>query len=224
MEAQTHRLPIDSLHPHPDNSNRMPRDRYRKLVLHLKRSGRYPPIIVRPMSLPEGAGEEAGYQILDGHHRIRALRELGHEHAVCSVWRVDEDEALLMLATLNRLEGSDDPYKRSALLAKLSSRRTSAECDASSLARFLPENVADIERLLKLQDPPPPPSPPTPLDEMPVATTFFFKPDVRRRLLDTLADIGPSHEAALLSLLDQHVAGAASPVVEDESNAQAGEP
>ena len=37
-----------------------------------------------------------------------ALRRLGRASARCEVWAVDDDEAMLLLATLNRLQGRDD--------------------------------------------------------------------------------------------------------------------
>jgi ParB-like chromosome segregation protein Spo0J len=41
-------IPLDKLHPHPDNANRMTDETMRKLTDHLREFGRYPPIIVRP--------------------------------------------------------------------------------------------------------------------------------------------------------------------------------
>ena len=41
-------VPLANLHPHPLNANVLPEDLRAKLKAHIKRSGRYPNIIVRP--------------------------------------------------------------------------------------------------------------------------------------------------------------------------------
>jgi len=66
-------IPLDDLLPHPLNSNVMPPDLQAKLRAHIKRTGRYPFLVVRPH--PDVAGK---YQVLDVHHRIVVLRDLGH--------------------------------------------------------------------------------------------------------------------------------------------------
>ena len=66
-------IPLDDLLAHPLNSNVMPPDLQAKLRVHIKRTGRYPFLVVRPH--PGGGGK---YQVLDGHHRVAILRDLGH--------------------------------------------------------------------------------------------------------------------------------------------------
>src|SRR5258708_1872303 len=107
-------VPLDDLVAHPLNSNVMSPDLTAKLRAHIKRTGRYPYLIVRPH--PE---EQGKYQVLDGHHRVAVLRELGHTEARCDVWEVNDREARLLLATLNRLQGQDQPRKRAELIHEL---------------------------------------------------------------------------------------------------------
>ncbi len=95
-------VPLNELVAHPLNSNVMPEEFQAKLRAHIKRTGRYPFLVVRPH--PEEPGK---YQVLDGHHRVAILRELGHTEARCDVWEVDDREARLLLATLNRLQGQE---------------------------------------------------------------------------------------------------------------------
>src|SRR3989475_12882153 len=123
--------------PHPLNSNVMSPDLQAKLRAHIKRTGRYPFLVVRPH--PEEAGK---YQVLDGHHRVAVLRDLGHAEARCDVWEVDDREAKLLLATLNRLQGQDQPRKRALLLHELL-----GETSAGDLAGLLPESEKQIEEL-----------------------------------------------------------------------------
>ncbi|MGB2998861.1 MAG: ParB/RepB/Spo0J family partition protein [Phycisphaerae bacterium] len=155
-------IPLEALDPHPENANRMTEHLFEKLKGHLERTGRYEPLVVRPLG-------EARYQILNGHHRVRALAALGHTHARCDVWEVDDAEARLLLATLNRLEGKDDPSARALLLSHLAEGRSVEE-----LSRLLPEPPDAVERLLRLAEPPPEPIAPEDLAPLPRAMTFFL--------------------------------------------------
>lgn len=130
-------VPLDDLVPHPLNANYMADELKEKLKVNIKRTGRYPHLIVRPH--PKEAGK---YQVLDGHHRIDILRDLGHSEARCDVWDVDDREAKLLLATLNRLAGQDIPVRRANLLHELL-----REMSVDDLAGLLPESDRQIEDL-----------------------------------------------------------------------------
>src|SRR2546422_8362532 len=130
-------VPLDDLLPHPLNSNVMSADLQAKLRAHIKRTGRYPFLVVRPH--PDDAGK---YQVLDGHHRVAVLRDLGHTEARCDVWQADDREAKLLLATLNRLQGQDQPRKRAELIHELL-----GEMSLDDLAGLLPESDRQIEEL-----------------------------------------------------------------------------
>src|SRR4030095_9435112 len=123
-------VPLDDLRAHPLNSNVMSEDLREKLKAHIRRTGRYPFLVVRPH--PEEPGK---YQVLDGHHRVEILRSLGHTNAGCDVWEVNDREAKLLLATLNRLQGQDIPIRRAELLHELL-----GEMSLNDLAGLLPES------------------------------------------------------------------------------------
>ena len=182
-------LPIDRLDPHPLNSNVMPKALLDKLVSAIERTGLYPPIIVRPI------GER--YQILDGHHRVQVLKHLGHTQANAVVWPVDEEQALVMLASLNRMRGEDDPRKRAALLGKLSQSMGVGE-----LVKRLPEDTARVKKMLTLNSAPPSPKSANPIEQMPVCVHFFVLPAQRKAIEQRLRECGGTREAALLALLD----------------------
>lgn len=187
-------IPLSQLLPHPLNSNVMARPLLAKLVEHLRRADRYPPVIVRPIQC-----EQPGdwFQILDGHHRVAALRQLQRASARCVVWEVDDDEAAMLLATLNRLQGQDDPRKRAALVATLQDRGGAL----ATLAQRLPERVEQLESLLRLNKPPALPRAPQPLDELPVAVHFFLTPAQRTMLNARLRELGGTREGALMRLV-----------------------
>jgi ParB-like chromosome segregation protein Spo0J len=133
----TKMVPLDDLVAHPLNANVMPEELREKLKAHIRRTGRYPFLVVRPH--PEVDGK---YQVLDGHHRLVVLRDLGHREARCDVWEVNDREAKLLLATLNRLEGQDVPARRAQLLHELL-----GEMSLDDLAGLLPETDKQIEEL-----------------------------------------------------------------------------
>jgi hypothetical protein len=134
------RVPLKNLEPHPLNPNVMSDELKGKLRANLRASGRYPPLIVRPLN-------SGRFQILDGHQRADVLQDLGEESAWCYPWPASDEEALLLVATLNRLEGEDMPGRRAALIAELQSHGTLAE-----LARLLPEDETELEATLQLLD------------------------------------------------------------------------
>lgn len=187
-------IALNALHPHPDNANRMTPAMAAKLEAHLRASGgeQCPPLIVRPH--PDHRDQ---FQILDGHHRAEALRCLRYEHARCEIWDVDDERASLLLLTLNRLHGNDDPHRRGALLARLIPAIT-----IDDLAKLVPEGAAAIQHLLELNRPSPPLVQPPDLAHMPQAITFFLTGLQRGRLIDRLKAVGPDRSAALVRLLN----------------------
>lgn len=216
-------IPLEALEPHPENANRMPPRLLEKLKGHIRRTGLYEPLVVRPLGgdcrlqnvdcRMEGQGSAAvagslqsaipnlqstggappgRYQILNGHHRARALGDLGHTHARCDVWEVDDDEARVLLATLNRLEGRDDPTARALLVTHLAEGRSAAD-----LARLLPEPPDAVERLLRLATPPPAPVEPADLAPLPRPMTFFLSEEQHAAVVEALREArrgGPAGE------------------------------
>jgi ParB-like chromosome segregation protein Spo0J len=132
-------VPLERLRPHPANANRMGEEQLSKLAENIAREGEYPPLIVRPHPDEQGA-----YQVLDGHQRWEVLTRLGHKQALCYAWPCDDRTALVLLATLNRLEGTDEPLKRAELLRELA-----ALVPVEELAALVPEDAAAIHQSLE---------------------------------------------------------------------------
>lgn len=130
-------IALDDLVPHPLNANVMSEDLRAKLRAHVKQTGRYPFIVVRPH--PDQPGR---FEILDGHHRVAVLRDLDHREARCDVWEVSDREARILLATLNRLEGQDLPIRRAQLIHEIL-----GEMPLADLAGLLPETDKQLEEL-----------------------------------------------------------------------------
>jgi len=150
------RIAIDKLVAHPDNPNRMSRANFTKLIRNIEQTGRYEPLIVRPCpqknchscaSRNPDDDRISCFQIINGHHRWQALRELGYKTAEAIVWDIDDNDTDILLATLNRLGGSDILEKKLVLLKQLNQRM-----DARELAKLLPQTTKQIERLTSILD------------------------------------------------------------------------
>lgn len=185
-------IELSRLRAHPLNSNVMRAELLDKLAGHIADTGRYPPLIVREI-------EGGVYQVLDGHHRWKAIERANHERAACVVWDVDDAGAMLLLSTLNRLQGHDDPRKRAGLLAELYEKMGR---DAAAMAKRLPETAQQVRAYLKVREPAPEPAMARPLEQMPTAVTFFLTGQQRHALDERLGAIGGTREAALMRLVE----------------------
>ncbi len=152
MKNQIRLVAIEKLIGNPDSPNRMSKGKFNKLVRNIERTGLYEPLIVRLLksdrgrACPERSRREArdteAYEIINGHQRWQALRKLGFERVDVIVWDVDDVQADVFLATLNRLGGSDVLDKKLSLLKRLSEK-----LEAACLAKLLPQSAGQIERL-----------------------------------------------------------------------------
>jgi len=195
-------LALTSLEAHPMNSNVMEERLLAKLTDHIAKTGHYPPVIVRLLPVRSDAADQSAmqdsssprFQLLDGHHRVKALERLGHTTARCVVWDVDDEQALVLLATLNRLQGQDDPHKRASLLEKLQDSRG---IELARLALELPERTEQLEALIALRQSPRQ-QPPRSADDLPVSVHFFLKREQRSELEKALRQTGGTREQALM--------------------------
>lgn len=142
MKNQIKTIKLEKLKAHPDNPNKMSKANLRKLIANIERTGMYEPLIVRPHPKTKGS-----YQIINGHHRWQALKQLKYETADTVVWDVDDQQVNILLITLNRLQGSDNLGKKLELLKKLKDKIKPAE-----LSRFLPQSKAQINKLTSLEN------------------------------------------------------------------------
>jgi ParB family chromosome partitioning protein len=143
MQNIVQSIPIGKLLAHPLNANRMSEQTFKKLVRNIEKTGLYEPIVVRPHPEREGF-----FQIINGHHRANALKMLGKDSANCLIWDVDDNQTAILLATLNRLVGSDILEKKQQLLKTLKEN-----FGADQLAKILPQTKKQIEALVNLKVP-----------------------------------------------------------------------
>jgi ParB/RepB/Spo0J family partition protein len=143
MNNELRTIKLDKLISHPDNPNRMSKANFSKLVRNIEQTGRYEPLLVRPH--PDKAG---CFQIINGCHRYQALKQLSCKTANVIVWDIDDHQADILLATINRLSGTDVLEKKLTLIRKLNSKLSARE-----LAKLLPATSKQIERLANLKLP-----------------------------------------------------------------------
>ncbi|MCP4594817.1 MAG: ParB N-terminal domain-containing protein [bacterium] len=167
---------MTKLLPHPDNPNRMSRAAFSKLMRHIKRTGRYEPLVVRPH--PDRAG---CFQIINGHHRCQALDKLSHQTAQVVVWDIDNEQTDLLLTTLNRLGGRDMLDKKLALLRRLNRRMTTRK-----LARLVPQTRGQLERLIARK--PLSRAPAKSAEAFAVPLVFFVSKDQQRTIEAALSE------------------------------------
>ena len=134
---ETAAIELDRLRAHPDNPNEMSKADFAKLTANIKRTGLYEPVIVRP-----SGSEKECFELINGHHRCKALKLLGEETVNCVVWDVGDEDVDIFLSTLNRLGGKDDISKKAKLLKRLSERLGSRE-----ISKLLPMSKTAIEKL-----------------------------------------------------------------------------
>lgn len=169
-------LPIRQLHPHPGNPNRLSKAKFSKLIAHIKRTGQYEPLVVRPHPVKDGS-----HQILNGHHRARALKQLGYTRADCVVFEADDDQTRLYLLSLNRLSGHDNLYKKAKLIEQLCRSYSSRD-----LAKLIGDSKTAIEKLNALSQNQPLPRN---KDDKPLLIPMtFFMTDSEHALLQSAFD------------------------------------
>ena len=116
------------------------------------------------------------FQIINGYHRWQALRQLGYKRADVIVWDVDDDQADLLLATLNRLVGSDELSRKISLLKKLSKKMNARE-----LSKLIPQTPGQIKRLVNLRIPKAPAKIPSDKSANPLV---FFVTDKQKKVIE----------------------------------------
>lgn len=123
------------------NPNEMSPDQFNKLCRNIEKTGKYPSLIVAPSN--------DKYVLIDGHHRLEALRSLKFRSVWCEVWDVPEKQLKLLLATLNRLHGTDDNHKRAILIKDLYNEFGE---DSQLLMSLLPESEKSFKALLRVAE------------------------------------------------------------------------
>ena len=198
------KIPIEQLREHPYGLTVMKPRTFAKLVRHIETTGWYEPLTVRRVAQ---SNELATYEVINGHSRLRALRRLQTRTALCLVSEMDDQEALLRLATLDRLRGVDAPERRTLVLEQLLTTMS-----VEDLMAILPDDRKSIERVQHLVsgDEVGPPTKPAPGEAAPPAIVSFMLERADAEAVDLAIDMvlrtstdRPASRAKALALLAQ---------------------
>jgi ParB/RepB/Spo0J family partition protein len=142
-------IALSSLKENRWNPNRMKAALFEGLKANIEREGYLQPIIVRPLESRKLRAEsrevraESRYEIIDGAHRFRALKELGHKEAQCVILNLTEKQAKILTVTMNRLRGEFDYVELSGLLKDL-------EMEQREIEKYLAYTTKEQEEILSL--------------------------------------------------------------------------
>lgn len=98
-------IPLVELHEVPGRRRHMPAEKYVELRENLRHNKLIHPVVVRPFA-------EGGFEIVSGHHRCDAYRELGRAAIRCVLEDVTEDEASLGAFYANLLQSDLTDYEK----------------------------------------------------------------------------------------------------------------
>jgi len=173
-ENQVTSIPIDKLIAHPGCPNRMSKRNFTRLVRNIERTGRYEPLVVRR--------QDDNFQIINGHNRCRALKQLGYEAVDAIIWDVDDAETDILLCSLNRLKGSDVLDKKLSLLDRIN-----RDMPAREMSKLLPYTCSQIEKLRSLKVP----SAPAKIDakSFAVPMVFFLNAEQQQLVSEAMASV-----------------------------------
>lgn len=95
-----------------NNPNVMEPERFNLLVKAIKKIGFVQPILVRKVI-------GGGYEVVDGHHRLKAAKEIGLAEVPCVVADIGHEQAKAVQVGMNRLRGELDLTKVGAGMSEL---------------------------------------------------------------------------------------------------------
>lgn len=107
-----------------NNPNRMDSEKYGLLVKAIERFGFLSPILIRQHVEAEAPFE---YQVIDGHHRLRAAQDLKLDQIPAVLVKSDDDEMNALQIGMNRLRGELDLSMTSQIMLELKSANWSME-------------------------------------------------------------------------------------------------
>ncbi len=103
-------IPIEEIRARVDNPNSMDEGMYQALVALIRTYGFLEPCLVRPLAEDDQDRETfgLGYEMVQGHHRMKAAAELGFTEIPCIVRELDDNDARALQIGMNRVQGKLD--------------------------------------------------------------------------------------------------------------------
>lgn len=144
-QLEVEKVDIDKIDPNSWNPNSMPEEHFDMLKREYERIGYVQPVLVRPMTDKEGR-----YEIVDGEHRWRALRQKGAEKLHVVIKELDDDEARKTTLNMNDIKGTDNPVELAKVLEDLTEGTAVEDLEEDLLMDK--EEIEQHELLLDLPD------------------------------------------------------------------------
>jgi hypothetical protein len=139
MTVSAFNVKVSALRPAAENPNSIPEAKFKLLVKAIERVGFLQPVLVRP------AVEIGAYEIIDGHHRVRAAQELGMESVpAVLVEKMDDATAIAERIGMNQLRGELDLTAVGRHMAELSQLGWSL--DDMTITGFSEAELGDLMR------------------------------------------------------------------------------
>jgi len=141
MEIQ--KVKIDRLIPNTWNPNHIKQKIYKKLKSFIENNGSVLPLVARPHPTKRSC-----FEIIDGYHRWKIFRELGHKEVEINIVKVTDEGAKIMTVNLNYMRGQAKPKEYAELVHELNEKYT-----LDDLSLVLPDSkpqLLDRLDLLKL--------------------------------------------------------------------------
>jgi len=187
---------IEDITPNEWNPNELDADSYRVLKESIQNNGFLQRVLVRKKATLDGR-----YEIIDGYHRFKCLKELGVKTVACLVEEHTDAEAMVLTLTMNRFRGNLNAVKLSKLFVTLSETYSISELSSKlGYSEDYVSNVLNLDTLdsslvssLEVGDDDP--------DKL-YSSVFFLKNDEYLTVQEALTKRGGKEVEALLGVLN----------------------
>ena len=137
-------VPMEQVRPNSFNSNEVSESEQQKIKEDILANGFFGAILVRPV-------EKGAYEIVDGEHRWRALKDLGVGEVPCLIVEHDDHKAKINSIRLNTERGTQNPKKVGMIVKSLQDQGISLSQLETDLV-YSSEELLDRTDLLSLPD------------------------------------------------------------------------
>ncbi|WP_227461694.1 ParB/RepB/Spo0J family partition protein [Cupriavidus pauculus] len=136
-------VPLTQLHEVAGRRRYMPPERYAELLQNLRHNALIEPVVIRPR-------EEGGYEIVSGHHRTDAHRDLGRPTVRCVLEKVTAEQADTRAFYANLMQSDLTDYEKYRGFARLLERNPELTQAAMAEASGVDKSV--LSRLMSFAE------------------------------------------------------------------------
>lgn len=145
-------LPIESLVDSEYQVRKLDDDHVADLVTSIRGEGLLVPIIVRPLPAKAGENGPQRYEIVSGHHRVKAHRVMELPVVPAVVKQLSDADAAAALTTENMLRKGLSDWEMSKTILKLESLQGISNSQLSRVLGFARSKIAELKAFALLPD------------------------------------------------------------------------